>query len=219
MGLDGVELVMAFEESFGVSITDAEAEACETPAAVIAIIFGKLRASDERVCVSQRAFYLLRKGLMRALGISRRRVALTADVRLFATGRLERDVWEDLRTAVQARSWPALARPPWLVTIIWLLALGAAFSLMAVAHWGVALSGAVFVGVACVRITRPLCSRIPARFSKLRTLVPFAVTSDAIVWTRDQVAALVRKLVLDQLGINEGQYREDAHFVRDFGIG
>jgi acyl carrier protein len=51
MGLDGVELVMALEEGFGVTITDADAEACVTPAIVIDLIFGKLRASDERVFI------------------------------------------------------------------------------------------------------------------------------------------------------------------------
>ena len=57
MGLDGVELIMASEEGFGVTITDAEAEACATPAAVIDLVYGKLRASDQRVCVSQRGFW------------------------------------------------------------------------------------------------------------------------------------------------------------------
>jgi hypothetical protein len=58
MGLDGVELVMSIEEGFGVTITDAEAEACAaTPAAVIDLVYGKLRASDQRVCVSQRGFH------------------------------------------------------------------------------------------------------------------------------------------------------------------
>ncbi len=81
MGLEGVEWVMALEERFGVAISDAEAEASVTPAAVVELIFGKLRSTEERVCVSQRAFYLLRKGLARTLGVSRRSVALETDVR------------------------------------------------------------------------------------------------------------------------------------------
>lgn len=52
MGLDAVELLMALEEGFGVAIADAEAEVCVTPAAVTDLIFGKLRAADERVCLS-----------------------------------------------------------------------------------------------------------------------------------------------------------------------
>src|SRR5688572_12178946 len=192
MGLDGVELVMAFEEGFGISIADAEAEACMTPAAVISLILGKLRASDERVCVSQRAFYFLRKALTRTLGVSRGKVVLNTDIRSFTAGRSETDVWDDLKSAVQARSWPGLARPMWLVAILWLLSLGAFFGLIAAAHWAIAVACALMVAVAGSRITRPLRSRIPARYSQVRKLVPFAVTSDGIAWTRDQVASLVQ---------------------------
>ena len=210
---------MSIEEGFGVTIADAEAEACITPAAVIDLVFGKLRASDERVCVSQRAFYLLRKGLARTLGISRRKVDLTADIRSFVAGRPDREVWDDLKTAVQARSWPALARPTWLTASMWVLSLGTFCALIAQFHWAVAVACTVLVAYLAARLTRPFRSRIPARYSRLRELVPFAVTSDAISWTRDQVATLVRRLVIEQLGLREGQYREDAHFMKDLGMG
>lgn len=52
----------------------------------------------------------------------------------------------------------------------------------------------------------------------MRDLVPFAVTSDEIAWTRDQVAAIVKDLVKEQLGVSEEQYREDASFIADFGM-
>jgi hypothetical protein len=177
MGLDGVELVMSIEESFGITIADAEAEACVTPAAVIDLVFGKLRTSDERVCVSQRAFYLLRKGLTRTLGISRRKVDLAADIRSFTAGRSEREVWDDLKTAVQARSWPALARPRWLTAGMWVLSLGTFCGLIAQFHWAIAAACTVLVAHVAARLTRPFRSRIPGRYSRLRELVPFAVTS------------------------------------------
>ena len=219
MGLDGVELVMSIEEGFGIAITDAEAEACVTPTAVIDLVFGKLRASDERVCVSQRAFYLLRKGLTRTLSVSRRKVDLASDIRSFTAGRPEREVWNDLKTAIQARSWPALARPRWLTASMWILSLGTFWALIGMFHWAVAAACAVMAAYVAARLTRPFRSRIPARYSRLRELVPFAVTSDVISWTRQQVATLVRKLVIEQLGLREGQYREDAHFVKDLGMG
>ena len=211
--------MMALEERFGVAISDAEAEAAVTPAAVVELIFGKLRSTDERVCVSQRAFYLLRKGLARTFGVSRRSVALGADVRSFAVGRSEREVWNDLKATVEARSWPPLARPSWLVVSLWLLSLCVFCALLAVFPWYVAGACAGFVAFVAVRLTEPLCSRIPVRFSKVRALVPFAVTSDAIAWTRDQVTSLVKRLVIEQLGLREEQYREDAHFVKDLGMG
>jgi acyl carrier protein len=219
MGLDGVELVMALEEGFGVKIADAEAEACFTPAAVIDIIFSKLRASDHRVCVGQRAFYLLRKALTQRLGIPRSKVTLGADIRTFTAGRLEKEVWQHLKAAVQARSWPALTRPKWMVGGLWLLALSTFGVLLLLLHWAAAAMCAVLVAVVAVRITQPFRSQIPIRYSRVRKLVPFAITSDAIAWTREQVAVLVKKLVVENLGIRADQYRENAHFVNDLGMG
>lgn len=219
MGLEGVELVISVEEGFGISISDAEAEACSTPAGVIDLVYGKLQSSDEPVCVSQRAFYLLRKGLSQTLGVSRRKVDLDTDVRPFAAERLEREVWNDLRTAVQARSWPALARPRWLVASMWISVLAAFCAMFAATHWMVAVAGTALLAYCSVRLTRPFRSRIPAKFSRLRALVPFAVTSDAIFWTRDQVATSVKEMVIEVLSLREGQYRENAHFVKDLGMG
>jgi len=48
--------------------------------------------------------------------------------------------------------------------------------------------------------------------------VPFAVTSEQISWSPDEIAAQVKKIVMEQLGVNEDQYRTDAHFVYDFGM-
>jgi hypothetical protein len=219
MGLEGIELMMALEEGFGVTIADEEAGMCVSPAEVIELIFGKLRASDERTCVSQRAFYLLRRGLTRTLGVSRRKVVLTADIRSFTADRSEREIWHDLKTSVQARSWPSLARPLWLVASLWLLSITTFCALISLVHWALAAAWTGLIAFFAAQITRPLRSRIPARYSQLRKLVAFAVTSEEIAWTRDQVASLVKKLVIEKLGLREEQYREDADFVKDFGMG
>src|SRR5262245_35897123 len=123
MGLEGVELLLALEETFGVTITDAEAEAAVTPALITELIFSKLHTSDQKVCVSQRGFYLLRKGLAHTMGVSRRSVTLNQDIRAFSSTPTESRVWADLMSAVQARSWPPLARPPWLTACLSLLLL------------------------------------------------------------------------------------------------
>lgn len=71
MGLDGIELVMALEEAFGVELTDAEVERTVTPRKIGDLIFSKLQSTDQRICQSQRAFYLLRKTFMRQFGLPR----------------------------------------------------------------------------------------------------------------------------------------------------
>jgi acyl carrier protein len=44
MGLDSVELVMAFEENFGIEISDAEAESLTTPGQVRDLVLARYAA-------------------------------------------------------------------------------------------------------------------------------------------------------------------------------
>lgn len=115
MGLDGVELVMALEEAFGVELKDEEVFKAVTPRLIGDIIFSKLQATDERVCQSQRSFYVLRRALMRQFGLRRGEVTLDRKLREFIPRERERDLWPALKEAVQARSWPRLVRSRRLV--------------------------------------------------------------------------------------------------------
>ncbi len=79
MGLDSVELVMEFEEAFGVELKDEEVTRIVTPRAVIDLIFSKLKTAGESICRSQRAFYTIRRVLITAFGLERN--AVTPDLR------------------------------------------------------------------------------------------------------------------------------------------
>ncbi len=46
MGLDTVELVMAFEEEFGIEISDSEAEEMRTIGDTVDCIYSKITATD-----------------------------------------------------------------------------------------------------------------------------------------------------------------------------
>jgi acyl carrier protein len=215
MGLDSVELVMAIEEGFGVNISDAEAETCITPSLLIDVVFAKLRSTDERVCLTQRAFYLLRNAAIKNLGVARKAVVLDADIRSLARDRNQKIIWNNLKTEIQARSWPALARPSWLTVILGICSVFIFLSAIYHQHWIMATAGALLFAVISERTTRPFKRCIPSRHSTFRKLVPSAMTSNFISWTRTQVALLVRKIVIEQLGLKEGQYRENANFVKD----
>ena len=60
MGLDAVEIVMSVEETFGIEISDADAESLQTPKQLIEFICQRIKSSDEAsICISQRAFLVL----------------------------------------------------------------------------------------------------------------------------------------------------------------
>jgi acyl carrier protein len=218
MGLDSVDLVMAVEETFDVAISDAEAVRCETPADVIAVVLGKLRAIGEVGCVSQRGFYVLRRALTETLGIERRSVTLDLEIRSLRCGTSDRAVWEELKVATKARSWPSLVRPRWLVLSLWMLTGFVLLGLFRVTDPEFAWAGAALVGVAGMLFTSRFANRIPRTHSTVRDLVPFTVTSMEISWSPNDVAWQVKKLVMEQLGVSEKDYREDAHFIHDFGM-
>ena len=227
MGLDGVELVMALEESFGVELKDDEVFETVTPRKVVDLIYSKLQTTDKAVCQSQRAFYILRNAFIRTFDLKRSDVSLDMEFRSLIPRKEEREAWPRIQAAVSARHWPDLSRPVWMRRLITasslaLLVLVAFASLRL--HWG--LTVGVITGIAlsilfaclATRFTIPFMQYLPARLQTVRDLVPLAITSDSITWTRKQVSTLVKQVVMEQLGVPESKYTEDSHSIDDFGM-
>lgn len=73
MGLDMIEIVMEWEETFGVTISDEEATTTRTPRMAIDLIVKKLGASEsaQNACLTLRAFHRLRHAITTTTGINR----------------------------------------------------------------------------------------------------------------------------------------------------
>jgi len=74
MGLDGVELIMAYEEVFGIQFTDEDAIRMRTPRDVINFIASRVPITSESMCLQQRAFYSLRSALRELSAVQRRQL-------------------------------------------------------------------------------------------------------------------------------------------------
>lgn len=72
MGLDGVELIMAVEEKFGISISDDEAQRMLTVGDMKRLVQAKLDVTDSAGCLTQRAFHVIRKNMIAEFGVPRR---------------------------------------------------------------------------------------------------------------------------------------------------
>jgi len=64
VGLDGVELVLAIEEEFGVEISDRDAEAMVTVGDVYEWVKIRVESDGPIACLTQRVFYQLRRALV-----------------------------------------------------------------------------------------------------------------------------------------------------------
>ena len=63
MGLDAVEIVMAVEDEFGITISDAEAAECRTPRMIIDLVVSKIQRPRAVVADSVRTIILEQTGI------------------------------------------------------------------------------------------------------------------------------------------------------------
>jgi hypothetical protein len=108
MGLEAVEMVMGWEQSLGVELTDGDVESLRTPHQSMHLIALKLSAQDEppQACLTLRAFYRLRYAITTATGLSRKQVRPSAKLRdLVRTER--RRTWDTIRTVSGISSLPS----------------------------------------------------------------------------------------------------------------
>lgn len=70
-GLDGVELIMAIEEEFGLEISDEDSQKMFSVADTFEYLKMKLNSTPARDCLSQRIFYKLRRALINNYRVNR----------------------------------------------------------------------------------------------------------------------------------------------------
>ena len=101
MGLDMVEFVMAVEDAFGLAIPNEDAAWLRTPGEVIDYVHGHLPAASAGGCLSQRAFYQVRRATCRDLGVPRTSIRPDAALApLF--GAPESSAWTALQAEIGA---------------------------------------------------------------------------------------------------------------------
>ena len=110
MGLDTVELVMAFEEAFEIDIPDEAAERIYTVRDVIDYVYSRVEHADAKLCLSQRTFYRLRRSVQETLGVERSRVRPSTSWESLLPVERRQQHWMLLKAAVGADKWPALER-------------------------------------------------------------------------------------------------------------
>ena len=230
MGLEMVEIALAIEEEFGIDLPDSEVGFVRTPADLIDLVCGLLATPGRPRCLSQQAFYRLRKGLVETMGVARGDIRPDTRLADLAPGRNVRDWWTRLKKCTGARSWPALDRPRWLRRVIW----GISFaSCVCTFGWFCSKLGwrglgyglisglpiAVAMGAVLLGCTRMLKYALPDKLQTVADLVPAALTAPCIDWKREDVAARVKEIVCVQLNLKESEYSEEKRFIEDLGAG
>jgi acyl carrier protein len=238
MGLDTVELVMALEEQFGIELKDDDWVRVRTPGDIIDIIVGKVQSADAATCMSRRAFYALRRALIKCCGRQRAEVTPDALLESLISRQRRREDWERLGAELllgpleaspqlgRTSAWPGLRRPGWLESLV--LGLVVAAGLGALFRWR---SGWAGLGMAVVTVvvgwglTVPWCREFPRELAtagqlarRLVAIAPRIFEPEGRRWRRADVALVVRDITISELGLKPEDYREDARFVEDLGV-
>src|ERR1041384_3448580 len=133
MGLDAVEMVMAVEEAFDIRIDDAEAEKVVTPRMLIDCVLSKVAVATSAACLTQRAFNLFRKALLRSGGLKRSDIAPGTPLSILIPKAQRGAAMEKFAADMGIKDRPGLIRPNWLTAALFgasvVVGLFAAFSI------------------------------------------------------------------------------------------
>jgi hypothetical protein len=113
--LDFVEFIINVEQTFDLAIPDQAAQDLDTPRRLIHYLAERLHAATPGLCLSQRAFYQLRRSLCQKLGLRRSSLRPNTDLLAVLPGEGRGQLWQSVGQDVGAgNGWPRLAkRGPW----------------------------------------------------------------------------------------------------------
>lgn len=230
MGLDGVELIMEVENTFGIRIPDTEAEQLLTVGDLQEAVLKRVQVGQVAPSYEQVVFFRLRHLLRH---YARAAPILTTTDLHELVPLAERRVWVAASATATGWSLPQLDWSPQgrrLADVFdWILFVGSiAWLVLAwwqeIAWWQVVL---VLVGVVTMRslIRRTLAGWrryfVP---HQLGAYVQVVVASNRRHFvqqfggSRQQIIALVNQIIIDKIGVDEAEVVPGARFTDDLGV-
>ena len=231
MGLETVELVIRFEEAFGITISDEVASSMTTPRDVTDYIMTQVATAEQSACLSQQAFYFLRRSFSHRLDFPRDAFHPNVRLQTLFPKDTRKNVWGQLQTELGPHVLPNLARPLWLfyllsVSVV-VLAIFVSYStpqLSLQLRFFMGLALIVGVGITVSFLTRSFKTEFRRRFQTVSGLVehlllhaPGAFKREQRVWTRAQIAETVRAIIVDVTG--QTNFTDDSRFIDDMRLG
>jgi len=223
MGLDGVELIMAVEDEFQITIEDAEAEKCVTVKKLVDVVYSRLRHSETEPCLSQQGFYVVRKVLMDTLSVKRSMIKPDTRLEDLIERQNRRAAWQQVLNLL-TNNLPisfSLVRPKWINLLVFLLLPVAVCTGNFIFQWWpliLTIPVGIIIAILGGMITSPWKQLFPSDYSTVKDLIRFVTTLETRVWEEDEVFQKIRKITVEQLGVKESDVTLETDFVKDLGI-
>jgi len=229
MGLDTVELVIRFEDAFGIAIPDEVATELTTPRRVSFYVISQLNLAEQTACTSQQAFYFLRREFVPALGIHRTEFRPTSNLAQLLPAHSRRRTWTTIKRKLGDTALPDLVRPKWVFLLLVLLTIAAAVTaFVATLFLTGSREAALFVAIVVLigigrlgaTLTRPLKREFRDEHSHAGDLAGYAALhtphSFKREWTKEEIKQTVRQIIIDQTGLED--FTEDSRFAEDMHL-
>lgn len=221
MGLDGVELIMATEDEFGIAIPDDDAWKLATPRLLADYVAQRLaaegRVPDSR-CISQVRFYRIRRYLIEHANAERKAIAPGSLLEAILNPELRKH-WRQIKTSIGMNRMPNLRPAPplrWLLNALPVFA--AVFVFVLSDSILAALGTLILVAMLAVDAWRRLANQLPASMTTVADLLPYIRTEELRNLLPDEILLRVLKITSEQLGIPLQKIQPDHSFVKDLGL-
>jgi len=238
MGLDTVDLIMAVEYAFQITIPNREAERISTVGNLHQYVLGSLlrdrRINLDAVCASAHGFYQVRKVLSQTLGVDRRLIRPSTFLEHLLPRETRRPIWERL-SRQSTLDFPALRLPDRLSSFLEVIFIFFANSVVAlgllglangIPDWviGLVVATELLVVAGLLRCVQPFQTEFPANCGTVGALARILVSANPeqlsrdLGWTEAEVWNQVRSIVSDHAGVEEESLTEASSFVYDLGL-
>ena len=226
MGLDGVELVMEFEDEFDVTIEDEVAGSLQTIGDVARYVTWQRRSKWPKVpCPTTKSFYEIRRLLCEKLPVKRREIRPSTKLDDLIPRRSRRRIFKSLS---KRSLWVPELQPPGVMSLIgFVLALAAGVKVGILSG----LSGGIVLGIiigfitlyatlsVVYWITIPLAVCFPKGYETIGDLVRRATPNyDRQDEIDTKVLYRVRLIVSEQMGVPIKKLAPQTNFIKDLHI-
>jgi len=213
MGLDTVELLMAFEEEFGIHIDDEDAGKCCTPEDVADYVYGRVRKNGP--CPSQKGFYKLRKIIVTTF--NQDKIKPNSDLKEIL-GKNIKTNWLLLQKSLGTKDFPSLERGKPLISLVFILP-AIIVSPLIVDEAPLELIFVCYISLLFLIniFTYNIGTIIPNSYRSVSSLIPYVGCSKNITWEKDIIIKRVIEITSEQLGIPVDKINKKSNFVHDLG--
>lgn len=226
MGLDGIELVLEFEDRFGIRIPDEAAGRCVTVGDCYALVTRLLleKQLPTNRCATAHAFYRLRNTLMIETGMSRASLRPAVALEQVLPRGKRRMRWQRIQTLLQVRG-PALHEAHAYSPSLFVVALACCAAAFLLGSWP-ASATLMLCAIGCftLLIKQPWAREFPVEIQSVGDLARQLTVSNPDLFHRgglpdsNMVWESVVHIISEQMGIAKEDIKPNSRLGDDLGI-